>query len=205
MSNYHVVITLPSWSVGKSAISTSRNPDVQLESGEYSLGVTTKSKCNAGSPQMTLNATRFAEEQYPVDIRFVRTSVTPVGFKKTVADAISRVESFARRTLRLAPIGAIEHAMLTSNAVHVRVIATSDVVILSALESVENSASLALSRVLGSVSIGDNATCLVGRHADDFRVIFAVTAFLSAVINVPQFAVKFVLTSPFVKNVAQKT
>ena len=67
--------------------------------------------------------------------------------------------------------------MLTRNAVHVRVIATSDAVILGALESVENSASLALSRVLGPVSIGDNATCLVGHHADDFHVIFVVTVF----------------------------
>jgi hypothetical protein len=66
--------------------------------------------------------------------------------------------------------------MLT-NVVHVQVIATSDVVILSALESVENSAFLALNRVLGPVSIGDNATCLVGRHADDFHVISAMTGF----------------------------
>jgi hypothetical protein len=126
---------------------------------------------------MTLNATRSAEERYLVDIRFVRISVTPVRFKTTVADAIPRVKNLARRTLRHVAISAREHAMLTSNAVHVRAIATSDVVILGALESVENSASLALSRVLGPVSIGDNATCLVGRHVDNFHVIFVATVF----------------------------
>src|SRR5256886_6445608 len=55
----------------------------------------------------------------------------------------SDLKNLARRTLRRVAIGAREHVMLTRNAVHVRVIATSDAVILGALESVENSASLA--------------------------------------------------------------
>jgi hypothetical protein len=110
-----------------------------------------------------------------------------------------------RKISPLVPIGAGGHAILRRIVVYVQVVANYAVFILSVRESVGNNVFLALSRVLGSVSIGDLVTCHAERHATVSPAIYVVTVFSIVVINARRFAEKFVQTNPFVNNVAHQS
>jgi hypothetical protein len=115
------------------------------------------------------------------------------------------VVRYAIKISRLAPIAALEVAMLKRIAAYVQRDANFVVSILSALESVENSASLAQSHALGSVSIADVVTCRAERHAIDFLAIYGVTVVSNVVINARQCAANLVQARSFVSNVARQS
>jgi hypothetical protein len=106
---------------------------------------------------------------------------------------------------RLVPIAVLEVAMVKRIAAYVQKDANFVVSILSALENVENSAFLAQSHALGSVSIADLVTCRVERHAIDFLAICGATVVSNVVINARQCAANLVQTRIFVSNVARQS
>lgn len=152
---------------------------------------------------MTSSAGRCAEEKYSADIRVVRTCVLNATLLTTAPGAMPRVAKSVRKISQLVPIGAREHAILRIVA-YVQVVANSVVFILSVQESVANTASLALSRVLGSVTTREVVLCHAERRATDFLAIYVVTVFSIVVINARRFAEKFVQTSTSVNNVAHQ-
>jgi hypothetical protein len=116
-----------------------------------------------------------------------------------------RVARSVIKISRVAPTAALEDAMAVRIVEYVQRVANSVVSIPSVLESAENSASLAQSHALGSVSIVDVVTCRVERHATDFHVIYVATVVSNVAINARQFAEKFVHARNSVSYVARQS